>query len=58
MLINNLNLCIVFFLYTGKLEDARKVLQDAVATLERSLTGKQEFCQVHTVYTIINTKQS
>ena len=30
----------------GKLEDAQSVLKEAIATLEKSATAHQEFCQV------------
>ena len=30
----------------GKLEDAQKVLKDTIATIEKSLTAKETFCQV------------
>ena len=36
-----MNVCCI-----GKLEDAQSVLKEAIATLEKSATAKQEFCQV------------
>ena len=34
----------------GKLQDAQKVLKDAIATIEQSLTAKDTFCQVSQIY--------
>ena len=31
---------------TGKLQDAQKVLKDTIATIEKSVTAKETFCQV------------
>jgi phosphoserine aminotransferase len=43
--VNSCSLNLHIALYTGKLEEARKVLQDAVALLEKSHTASSDYCK-------------
>ena len=37
---------------TGKLQDAQKVLKDTIATIEKSITAKETFCQVSSAFVV------
>ena len=39
-------LYLIITIIIGKLQDAQKVLKDTIATIEKSLTAKEKFCQV------------
>ena len=51
MSVHLLQLCVLYL--TGKLQEARKVLGDAVAVLEKSPTVSSDYCKVSCMTTNI-----